>query len=123
MARLPGLDPEVLADLRLREQSERDPSRSRVDPTAWTEPAIVEHWPCRGGCGTMVGVTREAIDALASSNAMLARRREAPIAKTKVVWCPPCKRRDDELAAMQREARRPMRQTEPPGTSPARSKR
>lgn len=110
--RPPGLDPEVLADLRAREASERDPTRSRSDPTAWTAPAIVEHWPCRGGCGAMIGVTREAVEALASSNAMLARRRDQPIAKSKVMWCPECKRRDDELAAMQREARRPSRQTE-----------
>lgn len=114
--RIPGLDPEVLADLRARERSERDPSRtsSHSDPYAWTEPAIVEHWPCRGGCGAMIGVTREAVDALATSNAMLAKKREAPIAKGKVVWCPDCKRADDELAAAQR---RPHKQTEMAGVN------
>lgn len=115
MTRPYGLDPEVLADLRRREASERDPSRARRDPTDWTPPVIVEHWPCRGGCGQMVGVTREAIDALATGNALLAKRREPPISKAKVVWCPDCKRRDDELAAMEREAaaakRRPHEQT------------
>lgn len=122
MTRLPGLDPEVLADLRRREASERDPSRTRSDPSAWTEPAIVEHWPCRKGCGAMVGVTREAVDTLATANRMLASRREQPIAKAKVMWCPECKARDDELARMETAARRPMKQTEMPGTSPARSK-
>jgi hypothetical protein len=93
MPRLPGLDPEVLADLRRREESERDPSRSRTDPTSWTPPAIVEHWPCRGGCNTMVGVTREAVDARNAGNAMLARRREKPIGRHEVVWCDDCNSR------------------------------
>jgi hypothetical protein len=107
MPRPPALDPEVLADLRARERSESD--RSRVGEFTFGDPTIVEHWPCRTGCGAMLGVTDATIFALDVHNALLARRREQPIAKTKVMWCPKCKAKDDELAAMQR---RPMRQTE-----------
>jgi hypothetical protein len=114
--RLPGLDPEVLADLRRREASERDPSRSRETSQAFGVATVVEHWPCRGGCNMMVGVTQAAVDAFATLNAQLVRRREQPMAKGKVVWCPACKLRDDEIAAMQRQrevaARRPQQQTE-----------
>lgn len=102
--RIPGLDPEVLADLRAREASERD--RTRTRPDGWVAPAIVEHWPCRG-CGALVGMTRDAIDLHAVFNRELVRRREQPL--TKRGLCPDCKRKDDELAAAQR---RPHEQTE-----------
>jgi len=124
MTRLPGLDPEVLADLRFRDDSERDRTRSslvccddckhhvrdhdcsvgpcrkcecqefvRGGGPSWSPPAIVEHWPCRGGCNAMVGVTREAVDARNAGNAMLARRREKPIGRHEVVWCDDCNSR------------------------------
>lgn len=121
MTRQPGLDPEVIDDLRRREASERDPSRSRRDPSAWTPPEIVEHWPCRGGCGQLVGVTREAVEAREGANRRLAARREQPIAKDKIMWCPACKKRDDDLAAMQRDGEankaRAMKQAELPGVA------
>lgn len=123
MTRLPGLDPEALADLRAREASTGDRSRSRraVNPFAAAATVeFVEHWPCRGGCGTMVGATQEATTALAVLNARLVTQRQAPIAKAKVLWCPTCKARDDGLAQAQRdgerERRRPHEQTEFPTT-------
>ena len=48
-------DPEILADLRRRNESERD--RTRVGAPAI---GIVEHWPC-ADCTAMVGVGQLAI--------------------------------------------------------------
>jgi len=111
MPRLPGLDPEILADLRRREASEGDRSRSRETARAF-DPSPVEHWPCRCGCGAMVPVPQAALDTLAIMNAALARRREAPLSKAKIALCDECRRRDEDLAAMQREAQRPRQQAE-----------
>lgn len=135
MTREPITDPEVLADLRLRESSERDRTRSSLvtcecghhvrshpgggcceecgcdeyaraakpwNPFAVEDDAIVEHWPCRGGCNTMIGVTAATVENLALANRKLAARREVPIGKHQV--CPDCKCRDEQLAAMQRQA-------------------
>jgi len=111
MLRVPGLDPEVLADLRRREASEGDRTRSRETALAF-DPTPVEHWPCRSGCGAMVPVPQAALDTLAIMNGALARRREPPLSKAKIALCDECRQRDEDLAAMQREARRPMRQAE-----------
>lgn len=111
MTRDPITDPEVLADLRRRNESERDTTRTR--PGAWTRPAIVEHWPCKG-CGVMVGMTRDAIELHAMFNRQLERRRESPLSERAL--CPDCKRRDEELVAAQR---RPHEQTEMPGLTGA----
>lgn len=120
-------DPEVLADLRLRERTARERKDRRgpdgldvgQDPDGLS-PAIaalyeispdpdVEHWPCRGGCGRMVGVPQAGVDGLAQSNRQLAARRDRPIGKHEVMWCPDCKRREDE----ERAARlRPHEQSE-----------
>ena len=78
MTRAPITDPEILADLRRRNDSERDQSRTR--PLGWTAPAIVEHWPC-ASCNAMVGMTRDAIDLRAMYNRVLARRRDRPLEK------------------------------------------
>lgn len=106
MTRDPITDPEVLADLRRRSESERDTTRTR--PGAWTPPVIVEHWPCKG-CNAMVGMTRDALDLHAMFNRQLERRRESPLPRRAL--CPDCKRRDEELVAAQR---RPHEQTEMP---------
>ncbi|HKP08298.1 MAG TPA: hypothetical protein VJU58_13680 [Microbacterium sp.] len=121
------LDPEILADLRLRDRTARERADRRgpdgldvgQDPDGLS-PALaalydsrpdpeVESWPCRGRCGRMVGVTRVAIERLAKSNRMLASKRERPIGKHEVMWCPDCKRADDEARAA---ARRPHEQRE-----------
>lgn len=111
MTRDPITDPEVLADLRRRNESERDTTRTPLlDP----RDAHVERWPCRG-CNTMVGVTAVEIALHAMFNRQLAARREAPL--TKRALCPDCKRRDEELVAAQR---RPHEQTEIPIDNPNR---
>jgi len=101
-------DPEVLADLRRRSDSERDRTRTR-------EPmfGIVEHWPC-ADCGEMVGVGQLALDVRDTMNRELERRRQPLIPKRAL--CDECKRREDEAKAAQR---RPHRQTEIAGAAPA----
>lgn len=102
-------DPEVRADLALRDRSARDrPGRRGIvgldvgqDPDGlspdlarlYDSPPdpIVESWPCRGGCGQNVGVTQVGLDRLAEANAMLARRGEKPIGRHEVMWCPNCR--------------------------------
>jgi hypothetical protein len=55
----------------------------------------------------MVGVTKVGLDEYAAMNRRLRSMRQDPVAKSKVMWCPDCKRRDEELAQM---ARRPAEQ-------------
>ena len=98
-------DQEIAADLIARARSERDPNLTREPINPFGPPAIVEHWPCRGGCGQMIGVPREGIDAFVAMNRELRRRRDPEVPKHKVMWCPKCKKRDDELARAQAEAR------------------
>lgn len=121
MTRDPIADPEVIADLRRRDASDRDRSRSRNDPTAWVAPAIVERWPCTG-CSALVDMTRDAIELHAMFNRQLERRGERALAKR--IPCPDCKRRDEELVKAQQESerarRRPQEQTELPVATPAR---
>lgn len=101
MTRDPIADPEVLADLRHRADSERD--RSRTGEPMF---GIVEHWPC-DGCGAMVGVGQLALDTRDALNRELERRRQQPLPKR--AKCDACKRREDE----ERAARlRPHEQTE-----------
>jgi hypothetical protein len=117
-------DPEVHADLRLRDQTARERADRRgveglvdgQDPDGLSPrlaalyssapDPIVEHWPCRGGCGTLVGVTKVGIDEFDAMNRRLRSMRQEPMAKHKVMWCPACKRRDDELAQLQHDAKR-----------------
>lgn len=141
--RLPGLDPEVLADLRRREASERDRTRSspvtcdcghhvrshdastgrcddcdceefeRAAGGSWSAPAIAERWPC-SGCNALVEMTSEAIELHAMFNRQLERRGERPLAKR--IPCATCKRADEELVRAQR---RLHEQTEIPIASKA----
>lgn len=124
MTRDPALDdPEVRADLALRDRTARERANRRgpagldvgQDPDGLS-PALarlydsvpdpdVESWPCRGGCGRKVGVPQVAIERLAEANRMLVRRGEKPIGKHEVMWCPACRRRDDERAPAQRGGR------------------
>lgn len=97
MTRFPDRDPEVLADLRARQASEGD--RSRTRPDGWVPPAIVERWPCTG-CNALVDMPRGAIELHAMFNRQLARRGERPLPKR--IPCPSCKARDEDLAHAQR---------------------
>lgn len=95
-------DPEVLADLRLRESSQFDSSRTRTANYDWRKPADVDEWPCRA-CGVFVGVTDEATHALEVHNRRLLQLREAPVESARVLFCPSCKARG---VAMQPERNR-----------------
>lgn len=108
MTRFPGLDPEVLADLREREASEGDRGRSRETALAFGDPTPVEHWPCRG-CGVLVGIPQAALDAHAAMDRLARRRDGRPLAKT--IPCDECKRKDDEL---EQARRRPHEQRKIP---------
>lgn len=84
-------DPEVVADLRLRAATERDSTRTRPTKQGWSPPAIVDRWPCKTGCGAMVDVPIDAVQALDVFNAQLKRQRERPIAPSQVMVCEKCK--------------------------------
>lgn len=100
-------DPEVLADLRLRDRTARERADRRSvagldvgqDPDGLS-PALaalydgapdpdVESWPCRSG--RMVGVPRVALDRLKQANELLKARRDRPIGKHEIMWCPTCR--------------------------------
>ena len=89
-------DPEVIADLKLRAATMRDPKRSREAPT-FSPAKIIAHVPCRARCGSLVDWTEEAEDAFAIWNGILERRGEASLDKTRIVFCISC--RDDGRAA------------------------
>lgn len=88
-------DPEVERDLVLRSSSQRDSKRSRGEGIyAWTQPDIVERWPCRGaekGCTAMVEITQEVLDGLAAFDREIARRGEAKLLRSQLVWCRSCR--------------------------------
>ncbi len=84
-----GLDPEVLADLRLREATERDATRSREMPK-YVAPRIVERVPCRARCGQLADWTDEAEQAFETFNRALAAKADAPLDKTKIAFCSAC---------------------------------
>lgn len=91
MTRELDLDPEVLADLELRDASMRDRSRSRraeatlgrelpAPPVAW--------WTCRAPrCGQLVGIPEQAVERLEIFNARLVSRGEQPIPDDTVAVC------------------------------------
>ena len=84
------LDPETIADLALRNANLRDRNRGK-DADAiydWSDPPIVESWPCRGKCGATVGVTQHAVDTLAQANERLRARGEPEIQH--VTFCAAC---------------------------------
>jgi len=113
------LDPEVADDLARRSASERDPERAR-GPVTWSQRAkpdpVVEHWPCRGGCGVMIGVDAGDVANLEAANRQLRARGEKPIDKAEVMRCPAC--RSKELAEIARKNSAAMlpRRTEIPTT-------
>lgn len=112
MTRLPGLDPEVLEDLRRREASTSEGNRARRTRNPWADAAtveIVERWPCKD-CGAMVGVTQEAITAFAVMNAHLVTSGQRPIDKSKAIPCARCKRTDDERRSRAPASSRPAQQ-------------
>lgn len=86
------VDPEIAADLKLREATERDTTRTRAPVTVmggtWP-PVYVVSWPCRvKSCRVPVPVTDAAVDALATMNRKLVRDGSYPIDTADVVFCP-----------------------------------
>jgi len=86
------LDPEVVADLRLRAYSEKDSSRSRGEGAYdWKPAPTVTQWKCRvPACKTFVDVTPDAVESWEMFNRELARRDERPVASHEVMWCASC---------------------------------
>jgi hypothetical protein len=110
-------DPEVSADIARREASERDVSRRRQLARELPDP-IVEHWPCRTGCGAMVGQTAAGIEAWREANEKLTGWRMKPLTKAEVMWCPACKAKDEQRMTEERAAALLPRQTEIQDTDP-----
>lgn len=74
-------DAEALEDLRKREATQRDASRTRKTAAAIGGGAVVAQWPCLvEGCVESVGVSDDVVHGLDVFNAQLARKGEAPIA-------------------------------------------
>lgn len=86
-------DPEILSDLALRASSERERGRTRgLGVYNWQKPVDVDEWKCRNPkCRVMVGVTQDAVDALADANRILTRRGEEPLSTAEVVVCDSCR--------------------------------
>jgi hypothetical protein len=149
MARLPGLDPEVLADLRARDASERDRTRSALVCCDRCEHHVRDHDQASGACDvhgcecqefergggptwsppaiverwpcTGCNTLVEVTQEAIDLHAMFNRQlaRQGKQPLARRIPCAACKARDEELAQAQR---RPMKQIEMPGTSSARSK-
>jgi hypothetical protein len=88
-------DPEVIADLQLRAYTEK--TRKGLSEAQFgaaireaATPRIIEQVPCRARCGNVCDWTVEAEEQFAMFNRELLRRREAPLDKTKIVFCQRC---------------------------------
>lgn len=87
-------DPEVVADLRLRAATQHDSTRQRGEGVyAWRKPDDVGAWKCRGGCGTLVGVTEDVMAQYATFNGYLRKKLEAPLNHDAIVLCDRCRAR------------------------------
>lgn len=86
-------DPEVLADLRFRDESERDSSRQRTARYDWrpAEDEPVELWRCRNPkCSRKAMAYREHVDSAAMFDGQLASRDETPLDRSKILYCESC---------------------------------
>jgi hypothetical protein len=98
-------DPEVIADLRLRESTSRDASRTRIESYAWSPPAIVAKWRCRNAkCKSFADVPEDAMEALCTFNAQLRARGEEPLETNLILYCDPCLAEFKATAATRRRA-------------------
>ncbi len=85
-------DPEVAADLALREASVHDAARTRTANYAWSPPKTVAMWRCkRPGCQGTLEITQEAVEALETANRQLRRTGEKPLTTSEVVFCLRCR--------------------------------
>lgn len=91
-----AIDPEVLADLQLREHTERTRRTKPVDAIyAYKPPEFVGAWRCRR-CGVLVEIQASDLENLAMWNRVLKARGEAPIDNTKIALCDECKAVEDD---------------------------
>lgn len=95
----PAIDPEVRADIELRNRTERH--RSRKELPSWTRPEFVANWPCRA-CSAPVPVTADAVDTLERFNRMLGARNETFIRTTEIMFCDRCGAEYKRTAAARR---------------------
>ena len=127
-------DPEVLADMQLREATLRERGRSREMPK-YEPPAIVGQWPCRV-CKTPVDITDEAIKDAEVFDRKLARDGDehgnhAPLDRNRIAVCDACRAKGmsligqrkreqvDKMAALIRELRGGTTLPAPPGPAPS----
>ncbi len=97
-------DPEVLADLELREHTAR--TRPRVSDAQFAAklrdaavPRIIDKVPCRARCGRMADWTEEAQDAYDTFNRKLLSMRDAELDKSRIVFCDECRKRGVAMRA------------------------
>jgi hypothetical protein len=93
-------DPEVEADIRLRESTRYDTSRNLTGkaPT-WTPPKVLDRVPCRARCGAVVAWTDDAEEKLQIFNGILKRKMEPEIDRTKTLFCNSCRVKGAEMSA------------------------
>lgn len=101
---VPPSDPEVTADLRLREHTAR--TRPAVSDAEFARgirdaatPNVIGKVPCRARCGNVTDWTAEAEDAFNTWNRKLARDNEIPLDMTRIVFCDACRKRGAKAAA------------------------
>ena len=85
------MDPEVAADLRLREASRFDRSRNQGDMPKYVPAKVIDRVPCRNRCGAVVSWTEEAESTFQTFNRQLAKKLEPQLDKTKIVFCNTCR--------------------------------
>lgn len=87
-----AIDPEVLADLQLRESSRRDSTRTRgAGIYDWKKPKFVGTWRCRSPvCGASVGYTQEDHETAEVFDRERARRGEPPLDRKTIALCSTC---------------------------------
>lgn len=85
------LDPEVVADLKLRAATERERGKHRDADRSldWSPPVIVGAWPCRF-CSVLVDVPEETMSRWSTFNTHLRSRGEPPLDYRKVLVCAEC---------------------------------
>lgn len=123
-------DPEVRADLELRDSTARDRPRKSYEQVKWSPPVIVGQVPCRGRCGAVVDWPEDAEHSFQVFNGQLERTNQAPLDKTRIVFCEKCRaygatlaadnnrKHVDKLAEVIRELRGGTTHPEAPGPAP-----
>lgn len=94
------IDPEILADLRLREETLRDPNRRRRDAglPVFDLPEFVRLLPCFN-CGAACELNDIGQARLDQFNAVLRRRGEPDIDEKETLMCLTCRKKWDAMKA------------------------